>query len=310
MTFTPAQFQHWRGRFTSYYNSSKMSELSLPDQQSYLFQNIDETIHDHVITHINDQTPLFGDDGCMQLILDEFTRAYPLIKRRISFFQCKEESSQNYADYLAKLNTLSAEADLQNLTMDDLYKLQLLVGTKDTRLTKELITTQNMNKDEFFKNALTLHESYHTATGLKETILVQPITLEHAIRVIRENGKSSNKATNNSTNKVTRTSLPLPRTKTRNVHTVMQPHPVTSARLKMPLATCARRKAIMAKFVAPATTKIAIAMLQLPLHRNDYLGMCTSHMLHDHIHECTSTNLVQMQISTLMPYLIQVHRRL
>ena len=113
MTFTPAQFQHWRGRFTSYYNSSKMSELSLPDQQSYLFQNIDETIHDRIITHINDQTLLFGNNGCMQLILDEFTWAYPLIKRCISFFQCKEESNQNYADYLAKLNTLDAEADLQ-----------------------------------------------------------------------------------------------------------------------------------------------------------------------------------------------------
>ncbi len=171
-----------------------MSEVSLPDQQSYLFQNIDETIHDHIITHINDQTLLFGDNGCMQLILDEFTRAYPLIKR--GFFQCKEESSQNDADYLAKLNTLNAEVDLQNLTMDDLYKLQLLVGTKDTRLTKELITTQNMNKDELFNHALTLHESYHTATGLKETTLVQANNTATHNKGNKGNSKSSNKAIN------------------------------------------------------------------------------------------------------------------
>ncbi len=115
MGFTPDQFHNWMAQFTAYYNSSRMTDLSLPEQQAYLFTNIDDTICGCILAHINDHTPIFGDNGCILLIEEEFRRAYPLIKRRIAFFQCKEEPNQNLADYIATLNALGAEADLQRI---------------------------------------------------------------------------------------------------------------------------------------------------------------------------------------------------
>ncbi len=171
MGFTPAQFCNWQAQFMPY--SSHMADLSIPDQQAYIFASIDDTIRGHILSHINDQTPLLGNNGCMPLIQEEFLRAYLLIKRRTAFFQCKQESNQNLADHIANLNTLWEEADLQNLLMDDLYMLQLMVGLKDDRITKELIHQRNLSKDQFFNYALDISASYNTAKNIKENKLVQ-----------------------------------------------------------------------------------------------------------------------------------------
>ncbi len=145
MGFSPAQFRNWKAQFRAYCNSSKMTELSLPEQQAYLFHNIGDTIHDRIMAHINDQTPILGGSGCMQLIQDEFLRAHLLIHRIIAFVKCKEENNQDLADCIAKLNGLGSEADLHNLTMDDLFMLQLMVGIKDMRITKKWIIKGRTN---------------------------------------------------------------------------------------------------------------------------------------------------------------------
>ncbi len=85
----------------------------------------------------------------MQLIHQEFLHAYPLIQWQIGFFKCKQEPAQNVADYIAKLNSLGAKADLQHITMDDLYMLQLTVGLTDTCITEDLVSKQNFTKDQF-----------------------------------------------------------------------------------------------------------------------------------------------------------------
>ncbi len=38
-----------------------MTTLALPEQQAYLFHNINKTIYDHITAHTNDYTPIFGD---------------------------------------------------------------------------------------------------------------------------------------------------------------------------------------------------------------------------------------------------------
>ncbi len=136
-----------------------MIDLSIPDQQAYVFACINDTIRGQIEPHVNDQTPLFGANGCMQLIQEEFLRAYPLIKRRIAFFQCRQECNQTLEDHIANINALGAEADLQNLTMDDIYMLQLMISMKDERVTKDLIHKKNLNKDEFFNHALDISAS-------------------------------------------------------------------------------------------------------------------------------------------------------
>ncbi len=117
----------------------------------------------------------------MQVIRDEYLRAYLLIERRIAFFQRKQESNQTVADHIADIHALGAEADLQNLTMDDLYMLQLIVTMKEERITEDLIHKKNLNKVEFFNHALDIRALYSAAKDIKETKLVQVnnVTQQH-----------------------------------------------------------------------------------------------------------------------------------
>ncbi len=171
--------------------------------------------------------------------------------------------------------------------------LQLMVGMKAARVTKELITKQNLNKDEFFNLALDISASNSTVKDIKTMCQSKPITHWHTIRVIRVNGKSSNKAIN-STNKVTKIKLFLTRTKIRSVPAVvLPPTHVTSARLEKPLATYARRKDITERFVDLAKSNPVRLIRPLLLLLNDSLWMHTYMQCHP-THTCASTTDVQM----------------
>eukprot|EP00095_Tigriopus_kingsejongensis_P001396 maker-scaffold205_size259573-snap-gene-1.45 protein:Tk01396 transcript:maker-scaffold205_size259573-snap-gene-1.45-mRNA-1 annotation:"hypothetical protein DAPPUDRAFT_304267" len=121
---TPVEMRAWVNKFKAYYSSSHMDKLSIPEQHAYFTICID----DYLVTRLRDQmlpsTTIYGDDGCISLLEEEFLQSYPMFARRLDFFRYSQASGQLFTDWSAELRSKGDEADLSGLRVEDLYMMR------------------------------------------------------------------------------------------------------------------------------------------------------------------------------------------
>jgi len=116
-----------------------MELASVSEQQAYLAQCIDPYLEERIKGSVNENTKIFEDNGCIDLLDKEFQKYYPLIGRRLDFFRSKQAQGQLFSDWANNLRALGDEADLASLEVDDLYTMRYLVGVTDPKLLQRFL---------------------------------------------------------------------------------------------------------------------------------------------------------------------------
>ena len=150
--FTPREFLEWGEQFQAYFRTSNFKACELTDQHAYLRQCMNKKLWFRVSENIQADTPIFGDEeSCMGLLLSEFQERYPKFNRRLRFFRSEQEQGQSMTDYMIKNKQLFDEADINDITDEELLLFRNLSGCRDKRLREKLLEIEVRTLDELKK---------------------------------------------------------------------------------------------------------------------------------------------------------------
>ena len=136
------EIKSWMRKFKAWYSSSSMELATLQEQQAYFRRVIDVNLENKLSPSIQEDTPIFGSESqvsCMQLLEEEFLLQYPLLTRRVDFFESQQTKGQLFSDWSAQLRALGDEASLTSLTTSDIYVMRYLTGTIDEKLREKFL---------------------------------------------------------------------------------------------------------------------------------------------------------------------------
>ena len=155
---TAAEMRFWAKEFRSFYRTSCLDKEKVEDQQLYFFKCIDMELDAILRLSVDDQTPVLGDvNSCMAYLKEHFEVTHPVTTRRIEFFRCKQKKGQKFTAWLATLVKLGQEAELDKLTVDDIYVHNVIEGTVDLELQKRFLKLEKPTLADI-KNTATAYE--------------------------------------------------------------------------------------------------------------------------------------------------------
>ena len=94
LQMTPVELCSWTRKFMSFFTTNQFNQASIPEQQAYVRQFIDPDLEVQIGMKIDDTTEIFGGQGTISYIEDEFALRYPLFSRRLDFFRYKRSKGQ------------------------------------------------------------------------------------------------------------------------------------------------------------------------------------------------------------------------
>lgn len=147
----PCELRSWINKFKAFYSTSMLNHCTLAEQHAYLRICLDANLEARIQDKLEDEMPIFGDGGCIDLLEEEFRMTYPLFARRLDFFRFTQTQGQLFTDYCGKLRAKGEEADLHKLNVDDLYVFRYICGTNDNILKEKFLkhedpTLEDLNR--------------------------------------------------------------------------------------------------------------------------------------------------------------------
>jgi hypothetical protein len=135
----PCELRSWINKFKAFYSTSMLDRCTLAEQHAYLRICLDSNLEARIQDKLEDEMPIFGEGGCIDLLEEEFRMTYPLFARRLDFFRFSQTQGQLFTDYCGKLRAKGEEADLHKLTIDELYVFRYICGTDDNKLKERFL---------------------------------------------------------------------------------------------------------------------------------------------------------------------------
>ena len=150
--FTPREFTEWAEQFKAYYITSNFNKCAVPVQQAYLRQCLNKTIWFRIGANVEEDTEIFGDaSSCMSLLLDEFKERYPEFNRRLTFFRSEQQAGQSMTDYMIRNRQLHDEADMHEITQEQMLLFRNIAGCRDKKLRERLLELEIRTLSELTK---------------------------------------------------------------------------------------------------------------------------------------------------------------
>ena len=163
---TLAEFRSWRTNFELYYTSNGMQRFSIAEQQGYLRSCIDLKLQQFLSQKIQDRSPIHGNDGCLEQLRGIFLMNIPVLTRRFNFFNCNQSVGEKFSDWNLRLQMEGQEADLANLSIDDMYSLRYVTGTSDRKLREEFLKQKKPTRQDLLQIAM----SWEAASNVGEAL--------------------------------------------------------------------------------------------------------------------------------------------
>ena len=135
----PSEFTEWREAFTQYAEVSGMKSLPLKSQHAILRNLLSRALQGRMREPFLQQTSVFSQNGCLDILAQTFKEQNPLVTRRKEFFELRQKSSQDWSDFLSDKQRLLREGEFGNITQDMLLVHSVIAGTSDLQLKKRFL---------------------------------------------------------------------------------------------------------------------------------------------------------------------------
>ena len=169
-THNPTEFKNWARQFKAYYRSSNMDVLEVPDQQIYLQSCIEPTLFAKISGKLDDTTEMFGiDDGCLALLVKDFEERWPIFNRRLAFFRSAQQSGQETSTWFNELEELSLEADISELTTEEILVFRILCGMSNHKIRHELTKMKTPTLKDYKEKIVEMEISRRMESSLDTT---------------------------------------------------------------------------------------------------------------------------------------------
>ena len=168
---TLSEFRAWEQSFKVYYSSNEMGTLPLMEQHGYLTVCLDLKVYQAIQFDISETTPVLDVEGseecsCLKLLANLFLALTPLVIRRYKFFNCNQKTGERFSSWYLRLQMEAEEAELGQMSVDDLFVMRFITGTCDKLLREEFLRQQEADK----ASLLTIAKSWERANTVGETL--------------------------------------------------------------------------------------------------------------------------------------------
>ena len=199
----PQDLRRWSKKLHKYFLSGSIAQQSLEVQQAYFEECIDENILNSISKFISPITPIFGPDGCTELVEDFFATLYPIFNRRFEYFRLMPEKGEFADSYLSRLELLHIEADSELMDADETLIFLFLSHYPDKKIRERVSQVKKVTLNELRKIVKHYVQLQRTERALEEknAASVGPVNaVQPQQRQVSSNQSSFPKANRNSLN--------------------------------------------------------------------------------------------------------------
>ena len=140
----PVEFRSWVEKFKVYFQATNLGSSTTIEQQAYFKAYLDPWLVARISPSITATTKIFDENGCIDILESDFKERYPLFVRRVEFFRSNQKQGQPFSEWFLKLKQMGEEADLQSISIDDLYIMRSIQGTTDNKLRESFLQEPNL----------------------------------------------------------------------------------------------------------------------------------------------------------------------
>jgi hypothetical protein len=160
---SPVAFSSWLRQTKAWFTASKFSLASREEQLIYLLSVLDSSMEGKVKL-----TSDYSFDEMLTVIEEKYTGIHPRFARRFAFFHEKADKNERFVDFISRLDRIGEEADLENITVDQLYVYRLLQEVKCPDLRREFL---KLSEDDLTKAKITaVSENWATVTAVEDVL--------------------------------------------------------------------------------------------------------------------------------------------
>ena len=136
---TYAEFVSWKRSFLAFVKMNEMETMDLDVQQAQLRICLQSDILKWFDNQVKEDTPICGDEGCLDMIQKWFEEKYSLLWRRFDLFTSSQAVGQDWIEWANEIVALGTEAEIEKMKTDDILVMKLITGTKDCQLREKLL---------------------------------------------------------------------------------------------------------------------------------------------------------------------------
>ncbi|TRY76228.1 hypothetical protein TCAL_14734 [Tigriopus californicus] len=161
----PAKLRSWLLKMQSFFKTNNLSSYTTLDHQTYVRQFIDVELENMIAPQVSMTTEIFGVGGMLELIEGEFRQRYPMQARRVEYFAITWKSGDSYSKHLAKIESLAKEADLVNMSINQIQAFGLVSSVyADEKLKRKLLELENPSLKTVKQKILAYEKAIFAAT--------------------------------------------------------------------------------------------------------------------------------------------------
>lgn len=166
-----AEFRSWKENFIVYYSSNQMDLMPISQQHGYLRSCLDLKLQLALSVKIS---PLSSVEDCLCLLKGIFFSNTPELTRRFNFFACDQHDGEPFSDWYLRLQVLGQDADLESISVDDLFVMRLVTGTSDGKLKEEFLRHEKPTRSSF----VLLAQARESAANIEKSMQKPPTNIQ------------------------------------------------------------------------------------------------------------------------------------
>ena len=146
MTDSPVKLAQWLQQYRTYHEASNFDDLPVSQQQGYFFKVLHPELAGILREKISGTTPVLGAAGsCESTLKAEFLVPHPLVHRGNDWMQARRGTSESIARWYGRFKQLASEADVRNMSYEDMMILGVVNNVNDKELVNKILNLENVN---------------------------------------------------------------------------------------------------------------------------------------------------------------------
>ena len=146
-------YADWKLKFKAFASASSLSNAPLMEQRQYLYNCLDSSLSRELRLRVVDDTGLYEEDGCIEILDDIFERKYPLFTRRVEFHRLTQRKNQSVLDYINTVRRHGDQSEIHNMDADDIYVMRIIQGCADEKVKEQFLRAPDPSLDDLIKIA-------------------------------------------------------------------------------------------------------------------------------------------------------------
>ena len=139
----PLEQKEWMEDFYSYCRISRILDSTPEVGQVFLRRFLCRDVWVRIKMDFDSDTPVWSPDKnvetCLSILEKHFLVHYPLIRRRMEFFNLRQKQGQSSSSFLSDLKRFSEVAKAEDMTSDDIVVVIFLNGLNSESMRQEIV---------------------------------------------------------------------------------------------------------------------------------------------------------------------------